>query len=66
VPIPTSIRPPETWSTVATTLASSDGCLKVAGDTRVPSLTVLVIPASAASVAQASREPRSPRPSTER
>ena len=66
VPIPTSTRPPETWSTVATTLASSDGCRKVAGETSVPRRTVLVTAASAARVAQASSEPRSPRPSTER
>ena len=47
------------WSTVTAFFASTDGCLKVAGDTSVPSRMREVTAASAASVAQASSEPSS-------
>ena len=36
VPIPRSMRPPETWSAVTTSLASTEGWRKVAGETSVP------------------------------
>ena len=58
-PNPSSTRPPETWSAVTTTFASSDGWRNVAGETIDPSRMRCVTPASAVSVAQASSEPRS-------
>ena len=57
-PSPSSTRPPEMWSTVATIRESTDGRRKVAGETIVPSLIRSVTAASPASVAQASSEPR--------
>ena len=59
------MRPPDTWSAVQATLASSDGCRNVAGDTMVPSRMRSVYAASAVSVAQASSEPRPSAPNTE-
>ena len=56
-PMPTSTRPPETWSTVSAWRASTLGCRKVAGDTIVPMRIRVVTTASAASVAQASSAP---------
>jgi hypothetical protein len=46
--------PPEMWSTVATAFASRPGSRKVAGETSVPSRSVVVRAASAASVVHAS------------
>jgi hypothetical protein len=56
-PIPSSARPPETWSTVTTDFARTDAGLKVTGDTIVPSRRRSVRAARAASVVQASSEP---------
>jgi hypothetical protein len=47
------------WSTVTAFFASTDGCLKVAGDTSVPSVMREVTAARPASVAHASSDPRS-------
>ena len=58
--MPTATRPPDTWSTVVTTRASSLGCRNVAGDTSVPRRRRVVEDASAASVAQASSAPSGP------
>ena len=65
MPSPSSARPPETWSTVVTMRPSTEGCRKVTGVTIVPSRRRSVTAASAASVAHASSEPRSPAPTTE-
>ena len=56
-PIPSSTRPPETWSAVTTLRASTDGWRNVAGDTSVPSRSVVVSAASALIVLQASSDP---------
>ena len=56
-PIPSSTRPPDTWSTVTTFFASTDAGRNVTGETIVPSRIRSVRAASAASVAQASSEP---------
>ena len=65
--MPSSIRPPpEMWSAVTTFFASTDGCLKVAGETSVPRRRSEVTAASPAIVAHASREPRSALPITDR
>ena len=64
--MPSSTRPPDTWSTVTTDLARTDGCRKVAGETSVPSLSRDVTAASAASVVHASSDPRSALPMTDR
>ena len=56
-PRPSSTRPPEMWSTVATILASTGTRRNVTGETIVPSLIRLVTAASPASVAHASSEP---------
>ena len=66
VPMPSSIRPLETWSAVVTSLASTDGWRKLVGDTIVPSRSVVVRAASALIVPQASSAPRSPAPITDR
>ena len=66
VPIPSSIRPLETWSAVVTSFASTDGCRKEVGDTIVPSRSDVVRAASALIVPQASSAPRSPAPMTDR
>ena len=58
-------RPPLIWSTVTTFLAKTEGWRKVAGETIVPSRSFSVIVASAASIAQASSDPRSAWSSTE-
>ena len=50
-PMPRSIRPPETWSAVTTSLASTDGWRKLAGETSVPSRSFVVSAASALIVA---------------
>ena len=65
VPSPSSIRPPEMWSAVVASLASTDGCRNDDGETIVPSRNVLVCAASAQIVPQASSEPRSPSPMTD-
>jgi hypothetical protein len=65
--MPSSIRPPpEMWSAVTTFFASTEGCLKVAGETSVPRRRSVVTAARPAIVAQASRELRSVLPITER
>jgi hypothetical protein len=64
-PEASSTRPPEMWSTVAATRASSEGWRKVAGETMVPSRMRPVCAATPASVVQASSEPRSSAPKTE-
>ena len=58
-PMPSVTRPLEIWSAVATTLASTEGWRKVAGETSVPRRSVVVSAPSAASVVHASSEPRS-------
>ena len=63
--MPSTARPPEMWSTVTTDLASTEGCLKVAGETSVPSVIREVTAARPASVVHASSEPRSRLPSTD-
>ena len=59
------MRPPETWSAVQATFASSDGWRNVAGETIVPSRMRSVTAASAVTVAHASSEPRSVAPNTD-
>ena len=66
VPMPSSIRPSDTWSAVVTSLASTDGWRKLVGETIVPSRSVVVRAASALIVPQASSAPRSPSPITDR
>ncbi len=65
-PIPTSTRPPETWSAVTAAFASTAGWRKVAGETIVPRRSFTVVALSAVIVPQASSEPRSRRSSTDR
>ena len=59
-PIPSSTRPPETWSTVTTLLASTAAWRNVTGETSVPSRSRSVRAARAASVVHASSDPASP------
>ena len=59
------MRPPEMWSAVVTSFASTDGWRKLDGETIVPSRSVEVCAASAHSVPQASSDPRSPSPMTD-
>jgi hypothetical protein len=56
-PIPSSTRPPETWSTVTTFFASTDAGRNVTGETIVPRRIRSVRAARAARVAQASSAP---------
>ena len=65
-PSPSSTRPPEMWSTVVAAFASSEGWRKVTGDTIVPSRMRELRAAIAASVVQASWEPRPIWPSPDR
>ncbi len=53
------------WSAVTADLASTDGWRNVAGETSVPSRSVLVVAASPQIVDQASSAPRVVSPSTE-
>ena len=47
VPSPSETRPPDTWSAVSASLASTDGWRKLDGETIVPSRSVVVRAASA-------------------
>ena len=53
-PSPSSTRPPETWSAVATIFASSAGGRNITGVTKVPRRRLDVLAANAAIVVQAS------------
>ena len=66
VPMPRSIRPPDTWSAAITSRASTDGWRKLVGETIVPRRSFVVRAASALMTAQASSAPRSPSPITDR
>ena len=59
------MRPPETWSAVTASFASTDGWRKLDGETIVPRRSVVVRAASALIVPQASSEPFSFAPETD-